>query len=107
MTFWKRWFAEDSAALKRALPIVEATNAHEASMRALSDEAIREKTLEFKDRLARGETLDELAPEAFAAVREAGLRTLKQRHFDVQLIGGMILHNGDISEMKTGEGKTL
>ena len=76
-------------------------------MKALSDEALKEKTTEFKKRLADGVALDDLAPEAFAAVREASRRTLGQRHFDVQLIGGMILHRGDIAEMRTGEGKTL
>ena len=112
MSFWSRLTgSENGAALRRALPIVEATGALEASMQALSDEALRQKTAELKARLAGadggGMTLEELAPEAFAAVREASRRTLGQRHFDVQLIGGMILHNGDIAEMKTGEGKTL
>ena len=99
--------AENDAALKKALPIVAATNTLEAGFVGLSDEQLREKTLEFKDRLNKGETLEDLSAEAFAAVREASRRTLGQRHFDVQLIGGMILHNGDIAEMKTGEGKTL
>ena len=82
-------------------------NALEPAMAALSDEALRGKTAEFRERLANGATLDELLPEAFAVVREAGKRTLGQRHFDVQLVGGMVLHDGKISEMKTGEGKTL
>src|SRR3989344_1274226 len=107
MTFWKKWFAEDNAALKRALPIVEATARHEGAMQALSDLALKDKTLEFKERLGKGEDLEALAPEAFAAVREASRRTLGQRHFDVQLIGGLILHRRGIAEMKTGEGKTL
>ena len=107
MAFWSKWFAEDSAALKRALPIVAATNAQEEAMRALSDEALKGKTAEFKDRLAKGEDLEALAPEAFASVREASRRTLGQRHFDVQLVGGIILHRRGIAEMKTGEGKTL
>jgi preprotein translocase subunit SecA len=82
-------------------------NALEPAMEALSDEALRAKTAEFRARLADGATLDELQPEAFAVVREAARRTLGQRHFDVQLVGGMVLHDGKISEMKTGEGKTL
>ena len=91
-------------AYQRRVPDI---NALEAGFEALSDEALRGKTAEFKARLADGATLDELLPEAFAAVREAAKRTLGQRHFDVQLIGGMVLHDGKISEMKTGEGKTL
>jgi preprotein translocase subunit SecA len=82
-------------------------NVLEPAMEALSDEALRAKTAEFRERLADGTTLDDLLPEAFAVVREAAKRTLGQRHFDVQLVGGMVLHDGKISEMKTGEGKTL
>ncbi len=82
-------------------------NAHEAAMKALSDEALQGKTAEFRQRLAAGATLDELLPEAFATVREASRRVLGMRHFDVQMIGGMVLHDGKIAEMKTGEGKTL
>ncbi len=82
-------------------------NALEPAFIKLSDEELRAKTLEFRDRLAKGEKLDELLPEAFATVREAAKRTLGQRHFDVQLKGGMVLHQGKIAEMKTGEGKTL
>ncbi len=93
--------------LKRLAPLVAHINALEPSVRALSDEQLREKTVEFRDRLARGATLDELLPEAFAVVREAARRTLDMRHFDVQLIGGIVLHQGKIAEMKTGEGKTL
>ncbi|HYX38291.1 MAG TPA: preprotein translocase subunit SecA [Oligoflexus sp.] len=93
--------------VKRYSSVVQQINSLEPSMKALSDEALRGKTQEFKDRLAKGETLDALAPEAFAVVREAALRTLNMRHFDVQLIGGLALHEGRISEMKTGEGKTL
>jgi len=87
-------------------PVREA-NAFEPQMKALSDEALAAKTGEFRARLAKGETLDELLPEAFAAVREASLRTLKLRHFDMQLVGGIALHQGKIAEMRTGEGKTL
>ncbi len=108
MTFWKRLFGDENlAALRAAEPIIAATNARENEMKILSDEALKAKTEEFKSRLAQSSTLDELAPEAFAVVREASRRTLGQRHFDVQLLGGMILHRGDIAEMRTGEGKTL
>ena len=82
-------------------------NALEPKFEALSDDELRAKTIEFRQRLANGETVDDLLPEAFATVREAAKRTLGQRHFDVQLVGGMVLHAGKISEMKTGEGKTL
>jgi preprotein translocase subunit SecA len=82
-------------------------NAFEPAMQALSDDALRGKTAEFRQRLEAGETLDALLPEAFAVVREAAVRVLGMRHFDVQLIGGMVLHSGKIAEMKTGEGKTL
>ena len=87
--------------------IVKRINALEPEIKALSDEALSAKTQEFRDRLAGGETLDSLLPEAFATVREASRRVLNMRHFDVQLIGGMVLHDGKIAEMKTGEGKTL
>ena len=93
--------------LKRLWPKVEAINALEPAYQSLSDTDLRKKTDEFKGRLAKGETLDDLLVEAFAAVREASKRTMGMRHFDVQLIGGMVLHSGKISEMKTGEGKTL
>jgi preprotein translocase subunit SecA len=93
--------------LKRMAPIVAGINALEPSIQALTDEQLRAKTAEFRQRFAAGETLDDLLPEAFAVVREAGRRTLNMRHFDVQLIGGMVLHRGKIAEMKTGEGKTL
>ena len=86
---------------------VERVNAHEPAMEALSDEALQAKTTEFRTRLAGGETLDALLPEAFAVVREASKRVLGMRHFDVQLVGGMVLHYGKIAEMRTGEGKTL
>ncbi len=86
---------------------VEAINALETETAALSDDALKARTAEFRARLADGATLDEILPEAFATVREAARRTLGQRHYDVQLIGGMVLHDGNIAEMKTGEGKTL
>src|ERR1700680_4823978 len=93
--------------LKRLRPIVADVNAFEPATSALSDEQLRGKTAEFRQRVANGDTLDELLPEAFAVVREAGRRVLNMRHFDVQLIGGAVLHKGRIAEMKTGEGKTL
>jgi len=93
--------------IKRLRSDVDKINALESGIEALDDEALRAKTTEFRDRIAKGETLESIQPEAFAVVREAAKRTLGQRHFDVQLIGGMVLHQGQISEMKTGEGKTL
>jgi preprotein translocase subunit SecA len=93
--------------LKRLQPRVEQINGLESEVEALGDEQLRAKRGEFRSRLERGETLDDLLPEVFAVVREAGRRTLGMRHFDVQLIGGMVLHRGMIAEMKTGEGKTL
>jgi preprotein translocase subunit SecA len=93
--------------LKRIRPIVEKINTLEAQIQSMSDETLKAQTQIFKDRLNNGESLDDILPEAFATVREASVRTLKMRHFDVQLIGGMVLHQGKIAEMKTGEGKTL
>src|SRR4051794_30842573 len=93
--------------LKRLAPVVAAISAKEPEIRALSDEQLRARTAEFRLRFEQGETLDDLLPEAFAVVREAGKRILNMRHFDVQLIGGVVLHRGRIAEMKTGEGKTL
>ncbi|MFK8079205.1 MAG: preprotein translocase subunit SecA [Granulosicoccus sp.] len=93
--------------VKRMSKDVDAINAFEPALQALSDEALAAKTAEFKERLAKGATLDDLLPEAFAVAREAGKRTLNMRHFDVQMIGGMVLNNNKIAEMKTGEGKTL
>ncbi|MCW7506760.1 preprotein translocase subunit SecA [Leptospira levettii] len=93
--------------LKRLNPIVEAINSFEVSIKAMDDETLSTQTLKFKERLANGETLDDILPEAFATVREVAYRTLGMRHFDVQMMGGISLHWGNISEMKTGEGKTL
>ena len=93
--------------MKRIRPLVDQINGLEKSIQALSDTALKAKTPEFKNRLDQGEDLDHLLPEAFAVCREASRRTLKMRHYDVQLIGGYILHKGRIAEMKTGEGKTL
>src|SRR3990172_4586096 len=87
--------------LKRMLPIVERVNAFEPEFAKLSDADLRNKTVEFRARLAKGEMLDALLPEAFAVVREAAKRVLGQRHYDVQLIGGIVLHEGNIAEMKT------
>ena len=93
--------------LKAIRPMLQQVSAFEPAIRALDDHALAAKTVEFRERLAKGATLDDLLPEAFAVVREAGWRVLQMRHFDVQLIGGMALHRGMIAEMKTGEGKTL
>ncbi|QOF77426.1 MULTISPECIES: preprotein translocase subunit SecA [unclassified Variovorax] len=93
--------------LKQYRKTVTRINALEPEFEKLSDDALRAKTQEFKDRVAKGESLDDLLPEAFATVREGSKRVMKMRHFDVQLLGGMALHNGKISEMRTGEGKTL
>lgn len=93
--------------LKRIYPIVDRINELEASVQNLSDDELRAKTFHFKERIANGETLDSILPEAFATVREASKRVLGMRHFDSQMIGGIVLHEGKISEMKTGEGKTL
>jgi len=92
---------------KKYKPIVEKINGFEAQIKPLSDEALKGKTLEFKERLGKGASLDDILPEAFAVVREASSRTLGQRHYDVQLTGGLSLHKGKIAEMMTGEGKTL
>jgi preprotein translocase subunit SecA len=93
--------------LKRMAPTLDAINRLEPRFQAYSDPELQAKTVEFKERLSKGESLEDLLPEAFAAVREASVRTLGMRHFDVQLIGGIVLHEGKIAEMKTGEGKTL
>ena len=93
--------------LKQYRTVVTRINAMESGLEALTDDALKAKTVEFRERVAKGETLDALLPEAFAVVREASKRVMKMRHFDVQLLGGMSLHNGKISEMGTGEGKTL
>ena len=93
--------------VKRVMPIVQKINGMEDEMSKLSDHELRQKTDYFKQELANGKTLDDILPEAFAVVREASKRALGMRHFDVQLIGGIILHQGRIAEMKTGEGKTL
>jgi preprotein translocase subunit SecA len=93
--------------LKKLWPLVEKINSLEADLASLTDTQLKDKTEEFKKRLEEGKTLDDLLPEAFAVVREVSRRKLKMRHFDVQILGGIVLHNGKIAEMKTGEGKTL
>ena len=98
---------ENDRKLKKLRPLVEKINSLEPEFEKLTDDALRQKTEEFKKRFKDGETLDDLLPETFATVREAAKRTLGQRHYDVQLIGGITLHRGEIAEMRTGEGKTL
>src|SRR6266568_1910656 len=93
--------------IKRLQPLVDEINGLEPEMQALTDAQLRAKTDEFRQRFEEGESLDDLLVEAFAVVREASRRTTAQRHFDVQLVGGIVLHQGKIAEMKTGEGKTL
>jgi len=108
MSFFTKFFIDYNAqALKKFHPIVEQINNLEEEIKVLSDETLAGQTEKFKKRLAGGETLDDILPEAFATVREVSRRTLGQRHFDVQLLGGIVLHKGNIAEMKTGEGKTL
>lgn len=108
MAFLDKIFGDPSKRhIKTILPIVEAINKLEPETKSLSNTQIKEKTLEFKERIIKGESLDSILPEAFALVREASVRTLGQRHFDVQLLGGIVLHQGGIAEMRTGEGKTL
>jgi len=108
MQFLQKIFgSKNDRELKRIKPLVDKINALEPQTKALSDDALRQKTAEFKARFSQGETLDALLPEAFAVVREAGWRVDKKRHFDVQLVGGIFLHEGKIAEMRTGEGKTL
>jgi len=104
---FKKWFSNEERIIKKIEPFVKRINDLEPEIQGLSDDKLRQKTEHFRDILEQGETLDAILPEAFATVREAAQRTLNQRHYDVQLIGGIILHQGNIAEMKTGEGKTL
>ena len=107
-TLFKKIFGSRNERLvKQYAQKVQNINALEPAMQALSDEALKAKTAEFKQRYTNGETLDQLLPEAFAVVREGSQRVLGMRHFDVQMIGGMVLNAGKIGEMRTGEGKTL
>src|SRR5262245_43393748 len=101
----KLFGSQNDRELRRIVPLVERVNRLEKEVVGLSDDQLRARTAVFRERIARGETLDDLLPEAFATVREAGKRVLGQRHFDVQLVGGVVLHGGNIAEMKTGEGK--
>ena len=105
--FKKIFGTKNDREVKRIRKIVAAINSLEPDFEKLTDEQLREKTAIFKKRLAQGETLDDIMVEAFATVREASKRVLGMRHYDVQLIGGIVLHEGKITEMKTGEGKTL
>ncbi|MDP9237502.1 MAG: preprotein translocase subunit SecA [Chloroflexota bacterium] len=107
MKLFSKIFGDNEREVKRYWPIVEQVNAHEEAFEALSDEELRAKTDEFRGRLEQGESIDDLLPEAFAVVREAAKRKVEQRPYDVQIIGGVVLHEGKISELKTGEGKTL
>ena len=108
MGFIKKIFGTRSQReIKKIQPLVDKILSMESEYAALSEEALKGKTAEFKSRLAQGETLDDLLPEAFAAIREAAWRVLGMKPYPVQLIGGIILHQGRIAEMKTGEGKTL
>ena len=99
--------SSNSRKLKKMNRTVAVINSLEESLESLTDEELREKTGEFKQRIEKGVSLDDILPEAFAAVRESSKRTLGLRHFDMQMVGGMVLHQGNISEMRTGEGKTL
>ncbi|NQW45443.1 MAG: preprotein translocase subunit SecA, partial [Deltaproteobacteria bacterium] len=93
--------------IKRLLPMVSHINSFESALAQFSDDGLRAKTIEFKEKIARGATVNDILPEAFAVAREAGKRAFNMRHFDVQMIGGMVLHSGKVAEMRTGEGKTL
>ena len=105
--FLNKFLDSNEKEISRLTKIVEVVNSHEPEMKKLKDADFVKKTAEFKERLAKGATLDEILPEAFALVREAAFRTIGQRHFDVQMIAALTLHNGKVAEQKTGEGKTL
>src|SRR5689334_7959399 len=105
--FQKIFGSRNQRELRKLQPIVDRINNLEPSIKAKSDDELKAMTPEFKRRLDKGATLDEILPEAFAVVREASVRRTGMRHYDVQLIGGMVLHQGKIAEMRTGEGKTL
>jgi len=107
MAFFTKLFGSNQREIGKLQPIVDQINGFAKSIEKLSDEELKNKTDEFRQRIEKGETLDEVLPEAFAVVREAADRVIGERHFDVQLLGGIVLHQGKISEMKTGEGKTL
>lgn len=107
MSFLEKFFGSNEREVNRLRPIVDTINTFDATLSSLSDEALQFKTAEFKERLATGATLDDILPEAYAVVRETAKRVIGERHYDVQLLGGIALHHGKIAEMKTGEGKTL
>ena len=107
IVFSKVFGTHSQREVKRIMPLVEKTEALRPEMQKLTDEELRDKTREYKRRLEEGATIDDLLPEAFATVREAAKRVLGMEHYRVQIIGGIILHQGRIAEMKTGEGKTL
>ena len=108
MPIWEKIFGDANAKyLKSLQPLIDKINFFEADLEKVASEQLKNKTAELKGRLTKGETLDHILPESFALVREGAKRTLKQRHFDVQLLGGIVLHQGQIAEMRTGEGKTL
>jgi len=107
MSFLQKLFGSNERVIDKLKPTAEAIDRLSSTFEALSDEALQKKTLEFRDRLTKGETLEDLLPEAFATVREAAKRVIGERHYGVQLLGGIVLHQGKIAEMKTGEGKTL
>lgn len=108
MKIFKKLFGDDSSRfMNKVKPTVDKINSLEGAFESLSDEALRAKTNEFKALLEKGSSLDDILPEAYAVVREAGKRTMKMRHYDVQMIGGIALHQGNVAEMRTGEGKTL
>jgi preprotein translocase subunit SecA len=107
MSFFNLFGDANEKVVKDLQPLIQKIGSFEPALEKLSPDELKAKTAEFKERLTKGETLDDLLPEAFAAVREASRRILHQRHFDVQLVGGIVLHRGQIAEMKTGEGKTL
>ena len=107
MKLLSKIFGDNDREIRKYLPLVDEINAFEPDMEALSDEELRAKTDEFRSRIAEGETVDDLLPEAFAVVRESARRNVGQRPYDVQLIGAVALHQGKIAELKTGEGKTL
>jgi len=107
MQLLKKLFGSNEREIKKLQPIVKEINSLESEISKLSDSELKNKTEDFKNRLKKGETLDDILPEAFAVTREAAKRVIGERHYDVQLLGGIVLHQGKIAEMKTGEGKTL
>lgn len=107
MSFLEKLFGSNEREVNRLRPIVEQINTFEATLQSLSDDGLKQKTADFKKRLADGATLDDILPEAYAVVREIAKRVIGERHYDVQMLGGIALHQGKIAEMKTGEGKTL